>query len=175
MVYIIIFFGIIFVTLPQLKSQINTIGISYLIIFILSLYFYLKKNNDTKTTLNILNGYEILSIISGAMLTFFLSRHIGAITASGIVGFIGYLISMSNKKLFFIQFSVFCGSFVGMTGSFYMKNYYELVISSFISGIIYIFLKNHFLGFGGKLGAIAFSAVLITIFLTGLLRYVIFF
>lgn len=154
--------------LPQLKFGISIIGLSYLLIFILSTYIFFKKNKNIKTTLNIYSFYEILSTIFGAVSTFFLSRYLGAITSSGIVGFTGYLISISNKKLFFIQFSMFCGSFVGMTGSFYIKNYYELIISSLIAGVIYIFIKNHFLGFGGKLGAIAFSAVLIIIFLTGL-------
>lgn len=169
MIYIIIFFGTIFLTFPQMKSGINIIGLSYLFLFILSVYFYLKKNNNIKTDLNIYSFYEILSVISGAILTFFLSHYLGSITASGVVGFIGYLISMSNKRLFFIQFSLFCGSFVGMTGSFYITTYQLMLLASLISGVIYISLKNHFLGFGGKLGAIAFSAALITILLKGLL------
>ena len=55
---------------------------------------------------------------------------------------------------------IFCGSFVGMG-----KDLSIVFIAPFIAAILSVFLKDKFVGLGGKLGAIAFVSSLVTLFL----------
>lgn len=82
-----------------------------------------------------------------------------------MVGFTAFLLGKLNKRLLFAQFPIFCGSFVGMTSPVFFTGSLELLLASIIAAILYIYVKNHFIGFGGKLGSIAFVAVLIIILL----------
>jgi hypothetical protein len=54
---------------------------------------------------------------------------------------------------------MYAGAFAGMCSSNIISSPYELVVISLIGAAIYTSLKNHFIGVGGKLGAIAFVSV----------------
>ena len=66
-----------------------------------------------------------------------------------------------------LEGTTYSGTFVGMSASGILNNFLALLIASILGGIIIYLLKNKFLGHGGKLGAIAFIAVLIVRVVSG--------
>lgn len=110
---------------------------------------------------------EILITVFSALITHWFGRFTDPILSAGLIGFTGYLISKLDKSFVDIQFAAFCGAFVGMSKLSFYENYFYLIISAMISGFFYLLMKNHFQGFGGKLGAIAFVGVYIVFFLFG--------
>ncbi|MBW6484321.1 MAG: hypothetical protein K0B10_14860, partial [Vicingaceae bacterium] len=99
---------------------------------------------------------DIIFAILGAFLTYLLTQFlpISSIIASATVGIIGYLTFKKNS------FAIYCGSFVGMTSAG-IFNYYELLLASFICGVIFVIVKPILNGYGGRLGTIAFISTVI--------------
>ena len=168
MYFIIILFAFFFIILPQIKNGFTFIGISALSLLVIFSVKYTKRSNSSKNLSYIFLVQDIILLIIGSLSTYYLSKHIGSITAAGFVGFLSFLIGRTYPKLLFAQFPIFCGSFVGMT-NYQFFNDLDIFLASIIAGVIYINVKNHFLGFGGKLGAIAFSGVMIILVLKGFL------
>ena len=69
-----------------------------------------------------------------------------------------YFFSINTNVL---EGPTYSGTFVGMSASGILNNFLALFVASVLGGVIIYLLKNKFLGHGGKLGAIAFIAVLI--------------
>lgn len=95
----------------------------------------------------------LLFLIIGTFVTFYLNHTIGlgSVLASSIVGLIG--------AFFFKRYStsLFCGSFIGMACSIIFSNPISLLVAALTSGIMLALSHKYFVGFGGKLGFIAFG------------------
>lgn len=127
------------------------------------LHNLLYKKEYLKIKNNIVDFVKSSAIVStSGMLTFILNNKVGleAVTASAIVGIIGVVLLEKY------QTQIFCGSFVGMASSNIFVDYKHVFMATVMADIIFNGLKYEFVGFGGKLGAIAFiSTMIVSIFL----------
>jgi uncharacterized membrane protein YoaK (UPF0700 family) len=112
--------------------------------------------------------YTIIFVVIGAGITFFLNQKIpmGPVLAAGITGTIASFIpDFFRRKSNFIKeipAAIYCGAFLGMTGPAVSESWMFIIPAAVISGVFYIFSKNIFQGYGGKLGSVAFGGVVIT-------------
>lgn len=85
------------------------------------------------------------------------------VVASCIVGLLGALVGyfMNTEDVAMV---IFAGSFVGMT-TFSIASLPIILLAGLACGILYLLSEPFFVGYGGKLGAIAFISVAI-VFLT---------
>lgn len=99
-----------------------------------------------------------ISLLCGAGIAYWISEHLslGPVAGSALVGLLGALI--------FPQYNVpiYCGSFVGMSSAALLASPAELLLAAGIAGVVYILAEDALIGFGGKLGTIAFSGSLLT-------------
>ncbi|MCK0159147.1 hypothetical protein [Allomuricauda sp. F6463D] len=116
-----------------------------------------------------MNSYILLFVgIIGATLTFFISERmkLGAVKASALPSLLVGLFFYWSPDVFNAYLTehipiVFVGtSFIGMVSSKAVKSYALLAISGGIFAIIYIKTNYIFKGYGGALGALAFTALL---------------
>ena len=114
---------------------------------------------DTRENLFTIDSVKILAaVMAGAIIAFILKVELGlgAVVAAGLTALIVSLIVPSYGV------PVYCGAFIGMTSARLFIGYSDLVLASAIAGTIYIFTQRSFVGFGGKLGTIAFTGTFIT-------------
>jgi len=118
--------------------------------------------------------FIIIAAIAGAVLTRVLSEYkeIGVVKTSSIIGLIFVIIfDYQNFSISpYIAIVGFGGSFVGMSDKVRMKNRFVVGFGGLIFGVIYYLSLSRFVGFGGKLGTIAFVSSIITIGLFSLLE-----
>lgn len=101
---------------------------------------------------------DFFFVVLGSISTFVLNHIIGlnAILASGLIGLMGVL--------FFKKYAIpiFCGSFIAMASSTLPNINLVIIFASIIGGIVLVVCKDLFVGYGGKLGTIAFISCIIT-------------
>ena len=99
------------------------------------------------------SAYTLLALTGGTYLTFFLNHSfgIGGVLASSTVGLAG---AWAVRKY---AAAIYCGSFIGMACSIIFSNPLSLLLASIISGALFILSSNIFVGYGGKLGFMAFA------------------
>ena len=97
--------------------------------------------------------YNFLAVVLCALITYVFSYHLemGPVVASGLVGIMAALIISKHTV------AAFCGSFVGMACNTLLINHWYVLLAGIIAGLVFVFSKNVFKGFGGKLGTIAFT------------------
>ncbi len=87
---------------------------------------------------------EIGAVAGGALGTAILIRvfSFSPVAASGMVGILGsFLVPV-------YPFSVFCGSFIGMTSPM-LLNYSQILLAALIGGVVFMFGRHGFHGMGG--------------------------
>ena len=117
----------------------------------------MKSKKRMLTTLLIIIGGCL-----GAIGTFQLQKaELSPVVASCVVGLLGALIGylMKNEDLAMV---IFAGSFVGMT-TVSIASLPIMLIAGLACGVLYVFTEPIFVGYGGKLGAIAFVSVAIVL------------
>lgn len=109
--------------------------------------------------------------IGGAITTFLLHKYgLSVVVASCVVGLLGAVLGHFTKSTH-LPLVIFAGSFVGMTSTT-VGSIPLMILGGAISGIIYKFSLKLFVGFGGRLGTIAFiSTVLSFYFLLALKKF----
>jgi hypothetical protein len=82
------------------------------------------------------------------------------------VGLLGALIGygMKNEDLAMV---IFAGSFVGMT-TISIASLPLILLAGLACGILYVLSESIFVGYGGKLGAIAFVSLIVVVFMFGI-------
>lgn len=149
-------------------TEINIAAVVFLIVLGLLLYSYIHLFRD-KFNLRA-NLYEFLALVVGSLVTYYLNNYLGwgAVLASASVGLAGGLLpylkpfSESYKSY---ALAIYCGTFVGMASTSLFDEIHYIFIASAISGLFYIYTRGLLIGFGGKLGSVAFSGVLATVLL----------
>jgi hypothetical protein len=81
---------------------------------------------------------------------------LGAVVASSLVGLIGGLLLPS------LAVAIYCGSFAGMVSSLLVSDMLSIITIGIFAGLLYVFGSETFKGFGGKLGATAYFATLLS-------------
>ncbi len=113
-----------------------------------------------------------LLLISGTFLTLWIRNYTknSAVTSSAIIGIVGGLIlpnlSPVNGGLY--ATTLFCGTFVGMSAFEHFINYKFTVAAGLMCALSYFYTSPIFPGQGGKLGALAFGAMVAT---SGIVEY----
>ncbi|MFD1185942.1 hypothetical protein [Pontibacter rugosus] len=108
--------------------------------------------------------FAVAFVVLGAMLTFYLNVYLslGPVIAAGATGTMASFVPLLNRKanLFKeVPAAAYCGAFVGMSSPTVAGNFLFILLASFVAGLLLVFSKNIFRGFGGKLGTIAFGGV----------------
>ena len=121
-----------------------------------------------------MNIFLIISAVLGAIITYVLQKNLGisAVISASIVGLVGGVIGLVIPNKLFAPI-VFCGAFVGMSSPSLFSLAF-VVTAGIFSGILFQATTNVFVGFGGKLGGIAFLAVAAVFYIKGiLLKYLV--
>ncbi len=105
----------------------------------------------------------ILCVLGGTVITFLLNNHLelGSIIPAALVGLVAAL--FAGKK----AGPIYCGAFVGMACQEVSGTFYSILLAGLLAGGLFVLNKNHFNGFGGKLGILAFTGCLVVFFLRG--------
>jgi uncharacterized membrane protein YeaQ/YmgE (transglycosylase-associated protein family) len=115
------------------------------------------KNNMQQTLILILGG------ASGAIVTFLLQKYgCSAVVASCFVGLVGALLGHFLKLPHF-PLVVFAGSFAGMT-SLTIGTIPLILLAGALTGLLYSISLHIFVGFGGRLGTIAFVSTILSFY-----------
>lgn len=97
----------------------------------------------------------IAASTGGAVLTYILQKFgLSVVAASSAVGLTGALIAHFTGVPH-LAAVIFAGSFAGMTGTS-VGSYPLIVIAGLLVGVFYLISLKVFVGFGGRLGTIAF-------------------
>lgn len=100
----------------------------------------------------------------GVFSCYFLQAEYGlnSILASSLTGLAASLLMRNN---FFDHIEakqlIYCASFAAMSSTEIIRNYYDVVFISVLISACFHFSRSWFKGYGGRLGSIAFVAVLI--------------
>jgi hypothetical protein len=99
---------------------------------------------------------NLIYLALGSLSTYFLHVYLPfhPVLASSIIGYMG------SKFFRKHQVVIYCGSFVGMASSEAMGGFFPLLLATLIAVVLFNLSKDVFVGFGGKLGAIAFAGTL---------------
>ena len=90
-----------------------------------------------------------------------------SVVSACLVGLAGTFVPYSRAFHYHPQADIYTGAFAGMCSSDVIQNVFELIAVSIVGALIYTLLRNKFVGVGGKLGAIAFTAVASVVLVKG--------
>ncbi len=98
----------------------------------------------------------------GCWATFFLQEYfgIGVVLASALVGLAGTIIPFPQKNKNSYQAIIYTASFAGMSSFELVENIFHIALVSIFGALIFIGLKNYFIGLGGKMGFTAFLSII---------------
>jgi hypothetical protein len=109
----------------------------------------------------------VAAVILGAIGAYTLSikRGLGAVIGSAAVALAGGMILPALFPEFGGQLAVAlcCGSYVGMSSNKVLPSYHDLSLAGLLAGLLYLTVLDCSNGCGGKLGTIAFVAVIATV------------
>ncbi|MFW5713360.1 MAG: hypothetical protein ACOCYU_01685 [Brevefilum sp.] len=112
------------------------------------------------------NAWTIAVSMIATPLTFYLNinKKLGPVMASSIVGLAGGLLlpALLPQRGLTLAVVAICASFAGMSSKERCPNLWLILIIAFFTGAIFVFSTPTLGGAGGKLGTIAFAAVLAT-------------
>lgn len=100
---------------------------------------------------------EVVSVVCGALAAAMLVREgsLSPVMASALVGI------AAGTWISGYAFSLYCGSFIGMTGA-WILSYPQMLAAALIAGVVFTLARQGFHGMGGKLGVTAFFGVAVT-------------
>jgi hypothetical protein len=115
---------------------------------------YRWKQSDTTT---------ILLMIIAAIGTFSLGHmfQLGAFLSSALIGITGAIFFKRQKTV------IYTGSFIGMTHTVFLPDVWCITLAALVTGVIYVFSRHTFVGYGGKLGALSLIGTLTSGYLLG--------
>ena len=108
----------------------------------------------------------VLYAVLAAVITFWLSVYLkhGAVIASSVVGLVGGLLlpalypdPLGNT----LAVVVICASFTGMASPQRIPKLWHMAVAGLVTGVIFVYSMPILGGAGGKLGTIAFGAVMV--------------
>lgn len=79
MYLIILLFSLLFLFLPQLQTGFNFLGITSIVALSMFIFDYIKSAKDKKSDFHPLLIVDIMFVMIGAIITFYLARITGAV------------------------------------------------------------------------------------------------
>ncbi|WP_083432129.1 hypothetical protein [Christiangramia salexigens] len=127
-------------------------------------YYKTPRSETTHTAGDIL---IILFAIIGATTTYLvnLKFETGSVLAAAGIGLLGSFlpdIKKDSNILKSLPAAIYCGTFTGMTSPMLAEGIEFILISGSLTGLLLVMSKNILIGFGGKLGTVAFGGVTTT-------------
>lgn len=115
---------------------------------------YHWKPSDTTT---------LILISAAAIITFSLGHTfgLGSFLASALVGLTGAILFKRQKNI------IYTGSFIGMTHTIFLPDLWCIILAALVTGVIYVFSRHSFVGYGGKLGALSLIGTLTSGYILG--------
>lgn len=148
-----------------LKDNVAAYGVSWLVflqvIVLIGLLYGIneerKKEIGKTFSFQIADGYNFIAVLAGTLLTFVFNNYLGMglVVASALVGTISAIIIPK------FAVPLYCGSFVGMASCLLFETHAHIAVTGMIAGAVFIFSKNAFNGFGGKLGTSALTGCIL--------------
>ena len=158
----------IVIVLEKFESNALRSGmIILLIILILWLgYKYLDVHQNEYTYEEIL---VVIWVPIGAVLCYMLNvfGDLGGVLSTAITGSVASFLPVFNKKSEYLKKlppAIYCGSFVGMSSLEIAPSIPFVILAGILAGGFLLLSKSIFMGIGGKLGMVAFGAVLMVSF-----------
>lgn len=142
----------------------NMAAILIVVLIVLTLLFghkFLDLHHDAY-------DYEKFSVAIwlpiGAAMCYFLNgfTDLGSILSASSIGIVASFLPNLNKRSDYLNqlpAAIYCGVFVGMSSLEIAASGVYVIAAGIVSGAVFIVSKNLFVGFGGKLGTIAFVGV----------------
>lgn len=146
----------------NISNPLPLLILSAVTLLVIPAYFELLQDAPCKPIPVSKDSILILAVAGGAVVAYVLSVYIGlgAVIGSALVGVAA---SYLPRKF---PAAIYCGSFVGMSSTLVLGNFWIVGLAGLLAGLVFIFAQNIFKGVGGKLGTIAFvGSVLTTTFL----------
>lgn len=134
-------------------------------------YFRAPKSEARHSKIETL-AFPFVIAAAGVLTYYFITDlAVGPVVASAGIGSIASYFPNIFKSDFLksLPDPIYCGTFVGMCGSFLTEDYFFISYAGLAAGVIYILTRDALNGVGGKLGTIAFGGVVIVSFIFGLL------
>jgi hypothetical protein len=105
----------------------------------------------------------VAASVAGAVATFVASVRLGhgPVVGSAVVGLVGGLLAPALSTGG-VAAAVFCASFAGMAAPDRLPNEVATGVAGLASGVLLVGVDRYFVGFGGKLGTVAFVGCLLT-------------
>ncbi len=124
-------------------------------------------------SLSLFYGVKLVTFFAGVSGCFMLHQEFSlpVVVSAALVGLLGSFIPYTEQFHRHPQASMYCGAFAGMCSQNIIESPIELLTVSVIGALIYTLLRNMFVGIGGKLGAIAFTAVGSVLLAKGIVAY----
>jgi hypothetical protein len=128
---------------------------------IVIVYFnILKISNMQKAP--VVDAWLVGGCVGGSLVTYLLNHDVqlGPVGAAATVGTVAgmiparYLPSGNDFRL-----AVYCGAFVGMSSQQVINGYLPAILAGLLCGCVYLMATGTLVGYGGKLGTIAFAGV----------------
>ena len=91
------------------------------------------------------------------------------VISAALAGLIGSFIPFPEQYKNHPYAAIYAGSFAGMCSASLISSYWEIAIISLIGASLYVLTMNRFIGFGGKLGGVAFASVAIFVLARGII------
>jgi hypothetical protein len=170
----LVFLGIslvmfIYLVIALKENNSNFFQTAILTMFIILLFAgFIFKYSDTDTNEIRVNDvlFSILFCAFSCILTriLIIEANLPLDLSASIIGLLGIIIETIFLRLKFTfkpAAVIYCGTFIGVTSILVLESYLVLLMAGILGGIFFIFLKNSYVGVGGRLGAIAFMSVFI--------------
>jgi len=148
--------------------------IAFLSILIINLPFLLDKEIYKISSLEISTIFAVILVaIIGVNATFCVRKRLkirektkglakgNAVVGSAIIGLIAGVIRILFPQFAVLSEAIFAASFAGMSSFHIVKRRFAKSLVGLISGMVFLVATPFFQGFGGKLGTIAFVAMMI--------------
>lgn len=123
-------------------------------------YFFLKKELFKLKIKDY--GFSVVSFTIGFVLTYLAIKKVEVTPVYG-AAIVGMFASFIPERKFFLGFSaaVYSGAFAGMIADYHVEEVSTITSIVLIGGSLFYLIKDSFVGLGGKLGSIAFGAMIL--------------
>ena len=139
--------------------------IALLLIGYLSLPTTKKTHSKTETLIT------PFAVCAAGLLTYFLGIELtfGPVIAAAGIGFLAsYLPTFFKaRSLANLPAPIYCGTFVGMCGTYLTESYFFIAYAGLCAGVLYLMSRDGFNGIGGKYGSLAFGGIVLATLIFG--------
>lgn len=151
--------------LSELRSAALLLLALLAILFFVAVYqhacdFFMREVHEQLSETTRENILLVITAFAATLLTHWLSAGLefGPVVASGLVGVTASLVLPKPLAV-----AAYTGAFVGMTSPVRFVGWYYVLVAGFLVGVLYVYTRRIYQGFGGRLGTVAALAVWLTV------------